>query len=112
LSHLSSATNYLQGNTINALIISVYSYAMMAVFIDNLIKLVILNFVNRRVSTNKNRINEFIIFFAIVGGIATFGFCGFILGPAIVALAVTTLVLLRKANRSNLAHEEVSLDKN
>lgn len=107
------ATNeYLQGNVINALIISVYSYAMMAVFVDNIVKLVILNFVNRKLNHNKHRINEFIIFFAIIGGLATFGFWGFILGPAIVALAATTLATLRKANRSNLAHEEAPVDIN
>ncbi|MCD6654219.1 MAG: AI-2E family transporter [Sulfurovum sp.] len=100
-----AVNEYLQGNIINALIISVYSYVMMAVFIDNIVKLVILNFVNRKVSKNSHRINEFIIFFAIVGGLATFGFWGFILGPAIIALAITTLKTFRKANRSSLAHE-------
>ena len=94
-----AVNEYLQGNIFNALIISIYSYAMMAFFIDNILKLVILNFVNKKVSKNKHRINEFIIFFAIVGGLSTFGFWGFILGPAIIALAITTLVSLRKANR-------------
>lgn len=94
-----AVNEYLQGNIFNALIISIYSYAMMAFFIDNILKLIILNFVNKKVSKNKHRINEFIIFFAIVGGLATFGFWGFILGPAIIALAITTLVSLRKANR-------------
>lgn len=103
---------YLQGNIINALIVSVYSYAMMTIFVDNIIKLVILNFVNRKLSHNKHRINEFIIFFAIVGGLATFGFWGFILGPAIVALAATTLTTLRKANRSSLTHEETPVNEN
>ncbi len=107
-----AVNEYLQGNIINALIISVYSYFMMTVFIDNIVKLVILNFVNRKISKNKHRINEFIIFFAIAGGLATFGFWGFILGPAIIALAITTLITLRKANRSSLTHEETHLDKN
>ena len=106
-----AVNEYLQGNIFNALIISVYSYFMMTVFIDNIVKLVILNFVNRKISKNKHRINEFIIFFAIVGGLATFGFWGFILGPAIIALAITTLTTLRKANRSSLAHEETRSDK-
>lgn len=102
---------YLQGNIFNALIISIYSYAMMAFFIDNVLKLIILNFVNKKVSKNNHRINEFIIFFAMVGGLATFGFWGFILGPAIIALAITTLVTLRKANRLSLAHKKPPLDK-
>jgi predicted PurR-regulated permease PerM len=90
---------YFQGNIMNVLIISIYSYAMMAFFIDNIVKLVILNFVNRTLSRGKRRINEFVIFFAIVGGLATFGFWGIILGPAIVAFAVTTLRTMRKTNR-------------
>lgn len=90
---------YFQGNIMNAIIISIYSYAMMAFFIDNIVKLVILNFVNRTLSRGKRRINEFVIFFAIVGGLATFGFWGVILGPAIVAFAVTTLRTMRKTNR-------------
>lgn len=93
---------YFKGNIVNAVIISIYSWAMMAFFIDNIVKLVILNFVNRTLSEGKSRMNEFLIFFAIVGGLATFGFWGFIFGPAIVAFSVTTLRMLRKANRSVL----------
>lgn len=93
---------YLRGNIVNAVIISIYSWAMMAFFIDNIVKLVILNFVNRTLSDGKKRMNEFLIFFSIVGGLATFGFWGFIFGPAIVAFALTTLRMLRKANRSVL----------
>lgn len=94
-----AVNEYLHGHIVNVLIISFYSWAMMAFFIDNIVKLVILNYVNRTLSTGKGRINEFVIFFAIVGGLATFGFWGFILGPAIIAFAVTTLRALRKSNR-------------
>ena len=90
---------YMEGNIVNVFVISVYSWAMMAFFIDNVVKLVILNFVNRTLSIGKRRINEFVIFFAIVGGLATFGFWGVILGPAIVAFTVTTLRTLRKTKR-------------
>lgn len=89
---------YFEGNIMNALIISLYSWAMMAFFIDNIVKLLILNFVNRKLSDGKNRMNEFMIFFAIVGGLATFGFWGFIFGPAIVAFTLTTLRMLRKTS--------------
>lgn len=99
-----AANEYFQGNTMNAVVIAVYSWAVMAFFIDNIVKLVLLNFVNKTLSNGKKRVNEFIIFFAIVGGLATFGFWGFILGPAIIALALTTLRALRKANRSNIGN--------
>lgn len=97
-----AVNEYIHGNIVNAVFISLYSWAMMAFFIDNIVKLVILNYVNRTLSTSKSRINEFVIFFAIVGGLATFGFWGFILGPAIVAFGVTTLRILRKSNRRML----------
>lgn len=89
---------YFKGNIVNAVIISIYSWAMLAFFIDNIVKLVILNFVNQTLSDGKSRINEFMIFFAIVGGLATFGFWGFIVGPAIVAFSLTTLRMLRKTH--------------
>lgn len=91
---------YFEGNIVNAVIITLYSWAMMAFFIDNVVKLVILNFVNRSISEGKSRMNEFVIFFAIVGGLATFGFWGFIFGPTIVAFTVSTLRLLRQTHRS------------
>lgn len=90
---------YFEGNIVNAVVITLYSWAMMAFFIDNIVKLVILNFVNRSVSDGKSRLNEFVIFFAIVGGLATFGFWGFIFGPAIVAYTMSTLRMFRHANR-------------
>jgi predicted PurR-regulated permease PerM len=93
---------YLIGNILNAVIISLYSWAMMAFFIDNIVKLLILNFVNKTIGNGKRRLNDFLIFFAIVGGLATFGFWGIILGPAIVAFSTTTLRTLRKVNRSRL----------
>lgn len=93
---------YLAGHIANAIIIAIYSWAMMAFFIDNIVKLVILNFVNRTMSDGNNRLNEFLIFFAMVGGLATFGFWGFIFGPTIVAFAYTTLRLLRKTRKPQL----------
>lgn len=90
---------YFEGNIMNALIIALYSWAMMAFFIDNIVKLVILNFVNRKLNEGSHGMNEFMIFFAIVGGLATFGFWGFIFGPAIVAFALSVITILRKTKR-------------
>ncbi len=90
---------YFDGDIFNAVVITIYSWAMMAFFIDNIVKLLILNFVNRSLSGGKSRINDFVIFFAIVAGLGTFGFWGFVFGPAIVAFAVSTLWLLRHTKR-------------
>lgn len=95
-----AVNEFVNGHVMNAIVISIYSWAMMAFFIDNFVKLLILNQVNRLLSAGKQRLNEFVIFFALVGGLATFGFWGLILGPAIVAFTVTSLRLLRKCNRN------------
>ena len=87
---------YFSGNTLGALVIAVYSWAMMSFFIDNIVKLIILNFINRKLSGGEVRTHEFIIFFAIIGGLTTFGFWGFLIGPALVAFAITTFKIVRK----------------
>lgn len=97
-----AVNEYLRGHVLNAFIISLYSWAMMAFLIDNFVKLLILNYVNHTLGNGKGRINEFVIFFAMVGGLATFGFWGLILGPAIVAFSITTLRALRKTKRAKL----------
>lgn len=97
-----AANEFIDGHVMNAFIIALYSWAMMAFFIDNIVKLLILNQVNRLLSAGKQRLNEFVIFFALVGGLATFGFWGLILGPAIVAFAITSIRALRKSNRHTL----------
>jgi len=52
-------------------------------------------------SHGRKAINDFLIFFSILAGLTTFGFWGFILGPAIVAFVVTLLRMLR---RNHLVH--------
>lgn len=90
---------YLTGHTMNAIIIALYSWAMMSFFIDNIVKLLILKFINQSISGGAFRTHEFIIFFAIIGGLASFGFWGFLIGPALVAFAITTFKILRKLSQ-------------
>ena len=45
---------------------------------------------------NDSKINELIIFFAIIAGLATFGFWGMILGPAITAFLLTIMKLFEQ----------------
>jgi predicted PurR-regulated permease PerM len=87
---------FFNGNSMNAMIILFYSWAMLSFFIDNIVRLIILQQINRLLSHGRQSINDFLIFFAIVAGLATFGFWGFILGPAIVAFVVTLLRMLRR----------------
>jgi len=83
------------GNGMNALIIIIYSWAMLSFFIDNIVRLLILKQLNRYLSRGRKPIDDFLIFFGIMAGLMTFGFWGFLIGPAIVAFAVTLLRMLR-----------------
>ncbi len=87
---------FFNGHSVNALIIFIYSWAMLSFFIDNIVRLIILQQLNHLLSRGRQPINDFLIFFAIIAGLATFGFWGFILGPAIVAFVVTLLRMLRR----------------
>jgi predicted PurR-regulated permease PerM len=95
---------FFNGNSVNAMIIIIYSWAMLSFFIDNIVRLIILQQVNHLLSHGRQSIDDFLIFFAIIAGLATFGFWGFILGPAIVAFVVTLLRMLRRnhVSRSRL----------
>lgn len=83
------------GHGMNALIIVIYSWAMLSFFIDNIIRLLILKQLNRYLSKGRKPIDDFLIFFGITAGLMTFGFWGFLIGPAIIAFAVTLLRMLR-----------------
>lgn len=87
---------WFNGNEMNALIILIYSWAMLSFFIDNFVRLLILQQLNRYLSKGRKPIDDFLIFFAIMAGLATFGFWGFLIGPAIVAFTVTLLRVLRR----------------
>jgi predicted PurR-regulated permease PerM len=87
---------YFNGHSANALIILIYSWAMLSFFIDNIVRLIILQRLNRLLSRGREGINDFLIFFALLAGLATFGFWGFILGPAIMGFIVTLLRVLRR----------------
>lgn len=87
---------WFNGNGMNALIILIYSWAMLSFFIDNFVRLLILQQLNRYLSKGRKPIDDFLIFFAIMAGLVTFGFWGFLIGPAIVAFTVTLLRVLRR----------------
>jgi predicted PurR-regulated permease PerM len=87
---------FFKGNSVNAMIIAFYSWGMLSFFIDNIVRLIILQKLNHLLNQGRKEINEFLLFFAILAGLTTFGFWGFILGPAIVAFTVTLLRVLRR----------------
>ncbi|MDD5359394.1 MAG: AI-2E family transporter [Sulfurovaceae bacterium] len=90
---------FFNGNIISAIIIFIYSWAMISFFIDNIVRLLVLKKINHLLSktlkSGHKPVNDFLIFFAIIAGLNTFGFWGVILGPAIVAFATTLLRVLK-----------------
>ena len=82
------------GNSSNALFITIYSVVVISIIADTFIKPLIIKEINvRLLKEDDARMNEIVIFFAIIAGLTTFGFWGMILGPAITAFFLTILKL-------------------
>ena len=79
------------GNFTNAIIITLYSIIVIATIADNGVKPFIIAFINRVLIEEPVKINEMLIFFAIIAGLSSFGFWGIVLGPAITALFIAML---------------------
>ncbi len=82
------------GNDSNAIFIAVYSIVVISIVADTFIKPLIIKAINKGLLKDDDaKMNELIIFFAIIAGLATYGFWGMILGPAITAFFFTILKL-------------------
>jgi len=82
------------GNSSNAVFIALYSVLVISVIADTFIKPLIIKEINLRLLKEDDaKMNELIIFFAIIAGLTTFGFWGMILGPAITAFFLAILKL-------------------
>jgi len=84
------------GSTTNAIAIAVYSIVVISIIADTFIKPIIIKYINQRVVKTPTKVNELLIFFAIVAGLSTFGFWGMIIGPAMVTFFISLLQLLKK----------------
>jgi predicted PurR-regulated permease PerM len=85
---------FAMGNSSNAIFIALYSIVVISIIADTFIKPLIIKEINKRLlKEDDTRMNELVIFFAIIAGLATFGFWGMILGPAITAFFLTILKL-------------------
>ena len=88
------------GNNSNAIFIAIYSIVVLSIIADTFVKPIIIKEINKRLlDENNTKMNELVIFFAIIAGLATFGFWGMILGPAITAFFLTILKLFEARTR-------------
>ena len=74
---------YSKGNTNGAIFLALYSMIFIGFVIDNLIKPLIINMLNKKILSAPVQINEILIFISIIAGLSSFGFWGMIIGPAI-----------------------------
>jgi predicted PurR-regulated permease PerM len=82
------------GNTNLGIFIAVYSVVVISIIADTFIKPMIIKYISTNLlEEDENKIDELVIFFAIIAGLATFGFWGMILGPAITAFFLTIMKL-------------------
>ncbi len=82
------------GDSSQAIFIALYSIIVISIIADTFIKPIIIKGINQRLlKDDDTKMNELVIFFAIIAGLATFGFWGMILGPAITAFFLTILKL-------------------
>ncbi len=82
------------GNNTDAVFIVIYSIVVISIIADTFIKPLIIKDINNRLLTDDDtKINELVIFFAILAGLSSFGFWGMILGPAITAFFLAILKL-------------------
>ena len=84
------------GSITNAIVMAVYSILMISVFADTFAKPIIIKYINQRVVRTPTNVNEILIFFSIVAGLATFGFWGMIIGPAMVTFFISIMHLVKK----------------
>jgi predicted PurR-regulated permease PerM len=82
------------GDSSSAIFIALYSILVISIAADTFIKPLIIKEINTRLLKEGDaKLDELVIFFSIIAGLATFGFWGMILGPAITAFFLTVLKL-------------------
>lgn len=98
------------GNNSSAIFIAVYSIVVISIIADTFIKPLIIKAINKQIlDEDDTKMNELVIFFAIIAGLSTYGFWGMILGPAITAFFLTILKLFEA--RSQEYKESINLNK-
>lgn len=79
------------GDAKGAIFIALYGAIFIGFVIDNGVKPLLIRFVKDKVIKTTVKINEMLIFFAILAGISAFGFAGIVIGPAATALFIALL---------------------
>lgn len=97
-----SLYEFASNNLNSALVIFIYSVIVISFIADTLIKPLIIKWINKKLVKTPTKINELLIFLAMIAGISTFGFWGIILGPAILTFFISTLRMYMILKEKNL----------
>lgn len=82
------------GNTTNAIVIALYSIIVISIITDTFIKPMIISMIKRNIIIDMgSNIHAYIIFFAILAGMTSFGFWGILIGPAVTTIFLTLLYI-------------------
>jgi len=85
------------GHTFNAIVISLYTIIMISIIADTLIKPFVITLIKKsKHASVHNIVHEYIIFFAILAGMTSFGFWGIIVGPAVTTIFLSLLYIYSK----------------
>ncbi len=99
------------GNSTNAIFIALYTVIVISIIADTFIKPIIIKEINKRLlSKDSAKLNELVIFFAIIAGLSTFGFWGMILGPAITSFFLTILKLVEARTKEEVINSHKYVD--
>ncbi|MDR1460736.1 MAG: AI-2E family transporter [Campylobacteraceae bacterium] len=96
-----SLIEFSNGDTTSAIVIALYSFVGIGA-VDNFVKPLIIKYVNKMLLKTPVYFNTLLIFFSIIAGLASFGFWGMILGPAITTFFISLLKLFRVIREKNL----------
>ncbi|NOQ29706.1 MAG: AI-2E family transporter [Helicobacteraceae bacterium] len=99
-----SIYEYSVGHEANAILLAIYSIVVISILADTILKPLIIRYIGTYVVKMKVKTNELIIFFSILAGLASFGFWGMIIGPAITSffLAILRLIEVRQKSLKEL----------
>ncbi len=81
--------------------IASYSIIVISIIADTFVKPMIIKMVQKDMLKCSNDINELLIFFSIIAGMASYGFWGMILGPAITSFLIAMTRIYIEVNNPN-----------
>ena len=98
-----AALEYSHGNTSTAIFIALYSIIVISITADTIVKPYMIKWINEKLVRVPTKINELLIFFSMIAGLASFGFWGVILGPVITTFFISILKIYRMIKDGSIA---------